>query len=79
MTATKRISVDLSDLFFNHEHRHYDSAKWSVEYATLPVNLRDAILEDAKSFVESFGDGKLIPEMADATAEDLADDFMRRI
>ena len=64
---------ELSDLFFNHEHPHYDALYFDGK-ETKEEAIKCAIYLDAHEFVESF------PYAAEGyTGEELAEDFLLRM
>jgi hypothetical protein len=76
MTLT-RANLELSDLFFNHQHPHFDAVCESAHNAKAVPSREDmdaAIREDAAEFCENY------PAITDGwTADDFARDFMDRL
>lgn len=69
-----KINAVVSDLFFNHTHDHYEALFGDREVSH--EEMAEAILKDAKEFVESYGS---ICEIGSYSADDLANDFMARL
>jgi len=79
-------NIALSDLFFNYSHTCYTAAYNEFEsvvrggaaslFYPPQEKLREAIRKDAEEFL---GDYAKILRCAIPTAEELADDFMRRL
>ena len=79
--AVSNIQGQLSDLFFNHQHERYDDAmREGGEDGPTDAEVREAILNDARDFVGFYPQAAAAANGGiDPTAEDLADDFMRRL
>lgn len=73
------IDARISDLFFNHEHEHYERACRENEADDTPIAVRSlldaAINLDAQDFVEAYA-----PVLVDCpTWQELAADFLKRL
>lgn len=63
----------VSDLFFNHTHAEYDALNFKE---ATDEQIDAAILADAKDFIGCYG---VIGEIGAYTAEELAQDFLKRL
>lgn len=69
-----KINPVVSDLFFNYQHENYEALFGDREVSR--EEMAEAILKDAKEFVEAYGS---IMDIGVNTPQMFADDFMARL
>tara|TARA_R100000664_G_scaffold5061_1_gene9846 strand:- start:824 stop:1033 length:210 start_codon:yes stop_codon:yes gene_type:complete len=68
------LNVNVSDLFFNFEHEHYDRVMYTIDPTQEEIYL--ALKRDASFFLDCFGDFNI---NFGYTVDDLCKDFLSRL